>query len=218
MPVPARPKLYHITHGANLTAIIDAGGLLADTTGKASKRIGMPEVVSRRTQLPVSCHPGTCVGDYVPFYFCPRSVMLYVISRKNHPSLTYRGGQAPIVHLEADLHSVVDWADGEGIRWAFSLANAAESHAQFRCRLADLSEMDWTAVAARQWAGDSRASKQAEFLVHAQVPWSLIERVGVLTPGAARRVLEILSSTPGTGRARVEVRREWYYQGTETAG
>ncbi len=53
----------------------------------------MPEVVSRRRRLPVPCHPGTWVGDYVPFYFCPRSVMLYVISRKNHPSLTYRGGQ-----------------------------------------------------------------------------------------------------------------------------
>jgi hypothetical protein len=67
----------------------------------------MSEVVARRKRLPVSCHPGTCVGDYVPFYFCPRSVMLYVISRRNHSSLTYRGGQAPIVHLETDLHAVV---------------------------------------------------------------------------------------------------------------
>ena len=37
--------------------------------------------------------------------------MLYVVSRRNHPSLTYTAGQAPIVHLEADLHTVVGWAN-----------------------------------------------------------------------------------------------------------
>ena len=80
--VPDRPKLYHITHGANLSAIVETGGLLADSkaaSGRAPTRIGMSEVVARRKQLPVSSHPNTFVGDYVPFYFCPRSVMLYVI-------------------------------------------------------------------------------------------------------------------------------------------
>ena len=30
--------------------------------------------------------------------------MLYVIHCANHPELAYRGGQQPIIHLEADLH------------------------------------------------------------------------------------------------------------------
>ena len=175
----------------------------------------MSEVVARRKRLPVSCHPGTCVGDYVPFYFCPRSVMLYVISRGNHSSLTYRGGQAPIVHLETDLHAVVEWADGQDNRWAFSLSNAAERYAEFRCRLADLNEVNWEAVAAPQWVGDYKAAKQAEFLVHGHVPWSLIERIGVLSGPAADRVSEI---TSGTARVRVEVRPEWYYLGVERLG
>ena len=105
MRVSVRPKLYHITHGANLSAIVETGGLLADSEaarGRAPTRIGMSEVVARRKNLPVPCHPNTCVGDYVPFYFCPRSVMLYVIWRGNHPSLTYAAGQVPIVHLEAE--------------------------------------------------------------------------------------------------------------------
>jgi hypothetical protein len=60
----------------------------------------MSAIKRRRVEeLEVSCHPGTKVGDYVPFYFCPRSVMLYVIHRANHPDLSYRGGQEPIVHL-----------------------------------------------------------------------------------------------------------------------
>ena len=86
----------------------------------------------------------TGVGDFVPFYFFPRSVILYVISRRNHPSLSNTRGQVPIVHLEADLHAVVEWANGQRVPWAFALGNAAESRAECRCRLIDLSEVNWT--------------------------------------------------------------------------
>ena len=212
MPVPSRPKLYHITHGANLQAIIAAGGLLADSEavqGAAPTRIGMPEVVARRRQLPVPCHPPTCVGEYVPFYFCPRSVMLYVISRRNHQGLTYTGGQRPIVHLEADLRRIVEWADDQQVPWAFTLSNAAEIHAEFRCRLGDLGEVNWAAVRAQQWSGPWKAPKQAEFLVHGYVPWSLIERIGVMDDQVAQRVSGI---TAGSTTVRVEVRPAWYYQ------
>ena len=117
--------------------MVETAGLLADSEaarGRAPTRIGMSEVVARRKNLPVPCHPNTCVGDYVPFHFCPRSVMLYVIWRGNHPSLTYSAGQVPIVHLEADLHTVVGWANSRHVPWAFTLGNAAESRAEFRCR------------------------------------------------------------------------------------
>jgi len=52
-------------------------------------------------------YPDLYVGDYVPFYFCPRSIMLFIIHQANHPELDYRGGQVPIVHLQADLHTSV---------------------------------------------------------------------------------------------------------------
>ena len=111
-PVPAQPMIYHITHVDNLAAIVREGVLISDTTmlerGGPSVTIGMSAIKRRRVEdLTVSCHPGTKVGDYVPFYFCPRSVMLYLIYRANHEDLSYRGGEGPIVHLEADLHEVV---------------------------------------------------------------------------------------------------------------
>ena len=134
--------------------------------------------------------------------------MLYVISRGNHPSLTYDAGQVPIVHLEADLHTVVEWASSQQALWAFTLGNAAESRAEFRCRLTDLGDVNWTAVAANQWSGDLKGPKQAEFLVHRYLPWSLIERIGVMSERVAARVSEIVDGTAGV---RVEVRREWYY-------
>lgn len=45
--------------------------------------------------------------------------MLYVIYRANSPDLSYRGGQGPIVHMEADLHETVAWANQNNRRWAF---------------------------------------------------------------------------------------------------
>ncbi len=125
MTVPTRPKLYHITHVDNLPAILAEGGLCSDAMmaarGGPAAAIGMGQIKERRLVLPVRCHLGDRVGDYVPFYFCPRSIMLYLICMANHPGLTYRGGQGPIMHLEADLRETVGWAEGEGCRWAFSL-------------------------------------------------------------------------------------------------
>ncbi len=98
----------------------------------------MNRIKQRRLSLPVSCHPGDAVGDYVPFYFCPRSVMLYIISRANHDDLAYRGGQRPIVHVQADLHSTIAWAEAQSKRWAFSLSNAGAYYTEFRARIDQL--------------------------------------------------------------------------------
>ncbi len=155
---PARPKIYHITHVDNLASLVADGVLLSDAEmikrGGPKQAIGMSAIKRRRVEeLEVATQPGTKVGDYVPFYFCPRSVMLFVIYRGNHPELTYRGGQGPIVHLEADLRKVTRWADENGVRWAFSLSNAGAYYTEFRSNLSDLNELDWDAIAATQTFG-----------------------------------------------------------------
>jgi hypothetical protein len=73
---PARPIIYHITHGRNLARIIADGCLWSDAEmiGRAGPvaAIGMSKIKKRRLEeLPVGCHPGTNVGQFVPFYFCP---------------------------------------------------------------------------------------------------------------------------------------------------
>lgn len=69
--------------------------------GGPSASIGMSDIKQRRLGLPVKCHRSDKVGEYVPFYFCPRSIMLFLIHRANHPELTYQEGQEPIIHLES---------------------------------------------------------------------------------------------------------------------
>ena len=215
MPAPKHPRIYHIVHSDRLTSIVNAGGLYCDAVianrQMGGTTIGMANIKERRRQLPVPCYPDTCVGDYVPFYFCPRSVMLYVISRANHAELHYSGGQTPIVHLEADLHSMVDWADANRRRWAFSLSNAATKYAQFRARLDVLNEINWSAVDARDWRdGVVKDAKQAEFLVHQFFPWHLVTRIGVISPDIGRRVAGAIDNA--AHKPGIEVQRAWYYQ------
>ena len=74
-------------------AIIADGGLWSDATMIAAGvvrrvRSGWAVIKQRCVcRLPVYCHPGDYVGDFVPFYFCPRSIMLFLIHCANHPDL-----------------------------------------------------------------------------------------------------------------------------------
>src|SRR5262249_56480745 len=101
-----RPKIFHITHVDNLRSIVAAGELLSDASmiarGGPQSGIGMSTIKQRRLALPVTCHASDHVGDYVPFYFCPRLIMLFVIHFANHPDLPYPGVQTPIIRLQAD--------------------------------------------------------------------------------------------------------------------
>jgi hypothetical protein len=212
--VPGRPHIYHITHVDNLPLIIGAGGLWSDAAmisrGGPAASIGMGGIKQRRLGLPVRCHPGDHVGDYVPFYFCPRSIMLFVIHCRNHPELSYQGGQEPIVHLEADLYETVSWAEGEGRRWAFSLSNAGTFYAEFRNSLGHLGEVDWEAVAARDFRDRQvKEGKQAEFLVRDHFPWHLVRRIGVASTSIHYRVVHAISGS--AHQPMVEVRPDWYY-------
>lgn len=214
MTPPSNPLIYHITHVANLPAVVASGGLVSDAAmiarGGPSAGIGMQGIKKRRLSLPVTCHPGDHVGDFVPFYFCPRSIMLYVIHCADHPDLTYRGGQGPIVHLEADLHSVVAWANQRGRRWAFSLSNAGAYYAEFRASLQDLGDVDWNAVASTDFrSAPVKEGKQAEFLLHGDFPWSLVSQIGVASPavaGQARAAIQAAAHQP-----IVSVQPAWYF-------
>ena len=217
--VPSSIRLYHIVHVDRLPSIIAEGQLWCDARmaarAGAGTAIGMGSIKDRRLRLnELTSHPGLFVGQCVPFYFCPRSVMLYVISCRNHPELSYTGGQDPIVHLVADLHDAVGWADGAGRRWAFTLGNAGARYFEDRADLAQLDEIDWEAVEARQWAGAGVSSfvkeaKQAEFLVEEALPWHLIRGIGVRLRSVYGEVEQALRAA--RHKPAVKILPNWYY-------
>lgn len=218
MPQPAAPKIYHIVHVDRLPSIMADGFLWADSVmlqrQNAGTTIGMSGIKQRRLTLGIDCRPGLHVGECVPFYFCPRSVMLFLLHSANHPELTYRGGQGPIIHLQSDLHAAVQWANANGKRWAFTLSNAGAHYFEDRCDLGQLGEINWDAVEARKWSGVGVSStvkegKQAEFLVEERFPWSLIERIGVHSQLMGQRTVQLIQAA--AHRPTVEIRPEWYY-------
>ena len=210
--VPRRPKVYHIVHVDRLPSIMSDGALSSDAEmmkrPKVGTSIGMEKIKARRARAPLESHPGLHVGDCVPFYFCPRSVMLYLMYRGNHPELTYRGGQGPIVHLEADLLETVRWADQVSRRWAFTASNAGSSYFDDWSDLSELHRIDWSAVEATDWRG-KKEGKQAEFLMELSFPWALIGRVGVHSTSIQRFALETFEGVQHL--PRVEVKSDWYY-------
>ena len=212
---PTEPKIYHITHLHNLSQIVTAGGLWSDA--ERIKReldcqiVGMSEIKRRRLEeLEVSCHPGTKVGEYVPFYFCPRSIMLYILHQGNHPDLAYREGQQPIVHLQADLNATTQWAEANDVRWAFSTSNAGAYYASFYSSLSELNNVNWAAVRATDFSSaEIKDGKQAEFLVSNWFPWQLVEKIGIFSQNIYSKVLDRIAAV--TPSPVVQVERNWYY-------
>ena len=112
------------------------------------------------------------------------------------------------MHLEADLHEAANWAERHERRWAFTLSNAGSRYFQDRCDLAQLGEIDWDAVQARNWQGRTDG-KQAEFLVEHSFPWTLVRRVGVRSVSIHEQATAAMREADY--RPDVELRREWYY-------
>ena len=129
--------LYHITDISNLPSILTNGGLLSDCAlaDVAHQVIGYPNIKQRRmTQYRVPCCENRYVGEFVPFYFCPRSPMLYTVNRGN----TGRppGCQTSVVHLVTNVAMAVN----QGRPIAISDGNAGAGYATFRNDLAALDD------------------------------------------------------------------------------
>ncbi len=93
-----------------------------------------------------------------------------------------------------------------------SAACAAEDLSHHACEQpgVDLDQIDWVAVAARDFRrADVKEGKQAEFLVHEFFPWHLVTRIGAYSLSIRSKALVVLQAA--TQRPTVEVRPEWYY-------
>ena len=212
--IPNPVKIYHIIHISKLPAILAENHLISDSEvhkrAPVGETIGMKRIKRRRMEkLRLISHPDLYVGECVPFYFSPRSVLLYLLHKRNHPDIEYRGGQEPILHLVADMRLAVEWAEQEGLRWAFTNSNAGSRYFEDFAKLSDLDKIDWNAVQSRDWS-NCKEQKQAEFLVEHRFPWELIEGIGVFSFEWVDEVNRILANN-SRRQPPVKQKREWYY-------
>lgn len=207
-------KIYHIVHIDKLASIINSGFIFSDarvtSLNLGGTTIGMSKIKQRRLTMPLSSYPDLYVGKCVPFYFCPRSIMLYILYRGNHSEINYRGGQENIIHLEADLYKTIDWAARTGKRWVFTDANAGSYYFNDYNDINDLDKLNWNAIYSNDWRDSQiREAKQSEFLCEDSFAWRLVERIGVINMAIYNQVREILTNS--IHKPIVEIKRDWYY-------
>lgn len=211
MPQRRPVWVYHFTRVEHLDSISRVG-LVSDNEAKARglilTEIGNNRIKGRRELRQVPVAPGGVVADYVPFYFAPRSPMMYAIHRGNVP--TYTEGCDRIVYLVSSVERLQE----EGCALVVTDRNAVLELAAFGDSGHDLDNLiDWDLMAARMWNNteedpDRKERRQAECLAHMWVPWSAV--LGIVTKNAS--VLEEASSAlPNSPVPKMVVRPDWYF-------
>lgn len=222
--LPPNPvRLFHITAIANLPGILAAGSLLAKNqtiaAGIQYQNIAYQGAQTNRSQKPAPNPPGGTLHDYVPFYFAPRSPMLYTINRGNVPGCQWR--QADIVHLETTVDLVLQ----TGSPFVFYDRNATLAFSQAFTDLAHLSRVAWDLLTepptldgfCRFWNNipanaryaDRMERRQAEFMVKDRVPLQHLLKVGVISETQAATVRALCLREGVT--LPVEVKPDWYF-------
>ncbi len=109
--------IYHITHVDNLAGIVAHDCLWSDAQRVAQQianvNIGHSHIKQRRLRRPVPVAAGGVLGDYVPFSFCNRSVMLFPIHRNSVAG--YSEGQEPIVHRVSSIEAGASFGKAVGV-------------------------------------------------------------------------------------------------------
>jgi hypothetical protein len=204
--------IYHITHIRNLPNVLKDGGLWCDhivsERNLAFVSIAHQHIKDRRAAKQVTCPPGGMLADYVPFYFAPRSPMLYAIHRGNVEG--YQGGQKAILHLETSAEQVAQ----RGLSIVFTDGHAEMDISTFFTDLNNLNKVDWNIMQTTYWSdtlqdNDRKRRRQAEFLVHNFFPLELINRIGVFNKEMVTQVNGLLQ--PLIQKPIVQVLPTWYY-------
>lgn len=190
-PVPERVNLFHITHVDNLPSVFASGGLKSYNALRRSSAgyvdVANSNVQSKRARKKVPCGAGGTLHDYVPFYFCYRSPMLYAIHKNNVDG--YAGGQASIVHLVTDVSRVRD----AGCAFVFTDGHGVKDFTSFYDDVRRLDQVDFPLMKRKYWHDvdsdpDRSRRRQAEFLVRDAVPWAVFRGIGVVDGDVKARV------------------------------
>ncbi|MDE3037104.1 MAG: DUF4433 domain-containing protein [Pseudomonadota bacterium] len=217
-----KTRIFHITALENLPSILETGYLYATNHIPCDHcSIANEEVQRTRASKPVPLPPHGVIHDYVPFYFAPRSPMLYV----NHKgSIQNARPQEEIVHLVTTAQ-IIEKAE---LPFVFYDRHAVKALAQPYNDLEHLNKIDWELFFepppgnggyAAYWHDNPNGSnpkwigrkevRQAEFLVHKQLPWQLIAGIATIDKDKAEQVEAILKRYKQ--KTQVVVKREWYY-------
>lgn len=210
MTIPT--PIYHFTHIDNLPHLLESGTFRCcremQEEGTAYRNIAYSDLQGRRSVRQVPVHPFGTLHDYVPFYFAPRSPMLYTISRGNVAH--YQGDQSSLIYFVPTAQRIASaehpfvFTDGHGIMY----------WTRFYNNLSHLDQVDWEIMQSNFWNDttanpDRKRKRQAEFLVYKEAPLSLFSEIAVMT---SVKKIQVEQKLVVAGISMpVTVHQDWYY-------
>ncbi len=170
-----RIEIYRVTHIDNLAHIIQYGITHKDSANRNSKfvSIGDTSLISVRATKPTPY--GTVLGEYIPFYFCSRSPMVYVILKDFNGVPIQRPSK--LVYCVSSVQDVLS----SGTPYIYTDGHATDSLTTFY-KDQDPEEMvnhlDFNAIDATFWNDendlDVKRRKEAELLLLGDLPFKHI--------------------------------------------
>lgn len=201
--------IFRITHRDNVAFLLHHGVHCRNSPAvdPAFIEIGHPEIIGRRSARIVDAGPRGVLADYVPFYFTPRSPMLYnIVTGWN--GLRQRSRSEVVVLL-----SSLDRLDKLAVPYVVADRNATLAHATIRAGRELLGGLPWADPQRSDFKHNAdRPEKvecyQAEALVHRLLPIAAL--LAIITYDDSAKAMTEQAMTGCGISIPVKVRSHWY--------
>lgn len=183
---------YRIIHRDNLGHILKNGIVNklhkdADTDFVA---IGNLEIIDVRSSTQVKIDGYGNIGEYVPFYYTPRSIMLFNIVTGYYAPKVPRRNKDEIIVIRCLIEKLA-----HNSKWFFTDGQANDGETNHYNDLSYLNNIDWACIQQSNFNKsdgdyDRQRRYQAEFLVYDSVPVNCIESISVYNRTMEQKVVE----------------------------
>lgn len=172
---------YRITHRDNLVHVLEHG-LVSKDHVKADGNfvsIGNLEIIDVRSTTEVDIDGYGFIGEYVPFYLTPRSIMLFNIITGHYVPKVPKRSKDELVVIRCLINTLA-----KRPQWFFTDGQANDGETTHFNDLKYLTKIDWNCIQNSNFSKsdgdyDRQRRYQAEFLVHNAVPAKCIESISV---------------------------------------
>ena len=205
--------LYHFTTLSNLENIFREGALLCKNQCSSFQidDIAYGNIQDKRSKVEVPHPPYGYLHDYVPFYFAPRSPMMYVLTKTHKIGRRWPADQ--LIYLLTSVSQIEFYK----LNFVFTDGHAIMKFTRFFDDVIHLDQVDWRVMRLKQWTNtvrdqDIERRRQAEFLINDRVPLKLIKGIVTNTQSAFEQVESLkIRFDVDKLQAKVGVKPDWYY-------
>lgn len=202
---------YRIVHINNLPLIL-RDGLVSKNQVNYNENyvnIGNPSIIDFRASTEVKLPDYKTIGEYVSFYFTPKSIMLFNIQTGYQSPLVPKRHPSEIMVLRCEIKKLITLP-----KWFFTNGQANTFITEHFNDITYLNQVDWAIIINCDFSKkgddtDKPRRYQAEFLVQNHVPLEYIDSIYVYNDEAKRTVDNILAQHKV--QLLVEVDQNYYF-------